>query len=96
MADEQNGWLEITSEPTPRGVDAPPVERFASIFPWIRSLSMADQGACARSLAASAGTDRLDTELTAWRETATAVAAGLGSVKVEWLDDDAAQAVDRP
>jgi hypothetical protein len=90
MADEQNGWLEITSEPTPRGVAAPPVERFASI------LSMADQEACAGSLAASVGTDRLDTELTAWRETATAVAAGLGSVKVEWLDDDAAQAVDHP
>jgi hypothetical protein len=57
---------------------------------------MADQEACAGSLAASVGTDRLDTELTAWRETATAVAAGLGSVKVEWLDDDAAQAVDHP
>lgn len=40
MADEQNGWLEIVSEPTPRGVAAPPVERFASIFPWIRSLSL--------------------------------------------------------
>jgi hypothetical protein len=32
-------------------------------------------------------------ELTAWRETATAIAAGLGKEPVEWLDE--AEAVER-
>lgn len=32
MADEQNRWPEITPEPTQRGVEVPPVERFSSIF----------------------------------------------------------------
>lgn len=33
-------------------------------------------------------------ELTAWRETATAIAAGLGQAPVEWLDDSLV--VERP
>jgi len=51
----------------------------------MQSLSLADQEACARNLAAAAGADRLDTDLTACRETATAVAAGLGNADLEWL-----------
>jgi hypothetical protein len=33
-------------------------------------------------------------ELNAWRETATAIAAGLGKETIEWLDD--AETVERP
>lgn len=41
-----------------------------------------------------AGTQRMDAELTAWKETATAVAAGLGRTEPEWLEKP--RAVDRP
>lgn len=94
MADEQNGWPESTPKPMPRSVDASPVERFASIFPWMRSLSLSDQEACARSLASAASPELLVAELTAWRETAAAVAAGLGRAELEWLNDG--EAVERP
>ncbi|WP_170092331.1 hypothetical protein [Mycobacteroides abscessus] len=64
---------------------------------WMRVLSPADRAACARDLAAAA-TDResFDMELTSWRETATAIAAGLDqTANLEWLDagDDV---VERP
>ncbi|MCV7143562.1 hypothetical protein [Mycolicibacterium fortuitum] len=58
---------------------------------WMRVLSPADQAACARDLAAAEDPQQ---ELTAWRETATAIAAGLDQVEVEWLDGD--EVVERP
>lgn len=64
---------------------------------WMLALSPADRAACARDLAAAA-TDResFDMELTAWRETATAIAAGLNQPDLEWLDRDDGEVVERP
>lgn len=86
MADEQNGWPEITPKPTPGSVSASSVERFASIFPWMRSLSLPDQEACADDLASAASPELLVAELRSWKETAAAVAAGYRDVELEWLD----------
>ena len=77
-------------------------ERMAKAFPWMLALSSADQATCARNLVdaarASFSTDQPHlalAELTSWRETATAVAAGLGQADVEWLDGDD-ETVERP
>jgi hypothetical protein len=78
-------------------------ERMSRAFPWMLALSPADRETCARDLLdaarASFSTDQshlVTVELAAWKETATAVAAGLGRVDLEWLDDEADQIVDRP
>jgi hypothetical protein len=78
-------------------------ERMSRAFPWMLALSPADRETCARDLLDSArasfSTDQshlVTVELAAWKETATAVAAGLGRVDLEWLDDEADQIVDRP
>jgi hypothetical protein len=66
-------------------------------------LAGADRESCAQDLVdaarASFSTDQPHlaiAELTSWKETATAVAAGLssGSAGLEWLDDD--ETVERP
>lgn len=76
-------------------------ERMAKAFPWMLALSPADQESCAQDLVdaarASFSTDQpylAMAELTSWRETATAIAAGLGSVDLEWLDKS--ETVERP
>lgn len=78
-------------------------ERMAKSFPWMLALSPADRDTCARELVdaarASFSTDQPHlaiAELTSWKETATAVAAGLGSADLEWLDDDTDDRVERP
>lgn len=81
-------------------------ERMAKAFPWMLALSSADRESCAQDLIdaarASFSTDQPHlavAELTSWKETATAVAAGLGSHELEWFDsddDDAAEIVERP
>lgn len=86
MADEQNGWPGIAPDPTPLGVDASDVARFASIFPWMRSLSKADREACTKDLASAASREVLVAELRSLRETAAAVAAGYGDASLDWLD----------
>lgn len=60
----------------------------------VLALSPADRESCAQELVdaarASFSTNQLQlpiSELTSWKETATAVAAGLGSADLEWLDD---------
>lgn len=75
--------------------------RMAKVFPWMLALSPSDREACAQDLVdaarASFSTDQPHlaiAELTSWKETATAVAAGLGSADVEWLDED--EPVERP
>lgn len=75
--------------------------RMSDRFPWMLALSQADQDACADAvLAAARGSFATNqphmaiAELTGWRETATAIAAGLGKEPVEWLDE--AEAVERP
>ncbi|MDA3804849.1 prevent-host-death protein [Clavibacter sp. CT19] len=67
--------------------------RMAQRFPWMLALSAADQESCARELVDAArasfstGQPHLAiAELTSWRETATAIAAGLAPSPVEWLD----------
>jgi hypothetical protein len=76
-------------------------ERMAVQFPWMLALNDEDQAACAadlmRAARASFATGHAHlaaAEVTAWRETATAVVAGLGSTSVEWLD--APVPVERP
>ena len=79
-------------------------ERMAKAFPWMLALRPADRETCADNLVdaarASFSTDQPHlavAELTSWKETATAMAAGLGNVDLEWLDDDeASEPVERP
>jgi hypothetical protein len=75
--------------------------RMSDRFPWMLALSPADQEACANGVLAAARASFAThqphlavAELTSWRETATAMAAGLGKESVEWLDE--AEAVERP
>ena len=81
--------------------DKPLEVGMAQLFPWMLALSPADQAECAKNVldaaraSFSTGQAHLAVaELTSWRETATAIAAGLGSQPVEWLDD--AEPVERP
>lgn len=76
-----------------------PAERESSTrsFPWMLAISPNERTACERDLAEAGRTDQphlVATELTSWKETAAAVAAGLGNVDLEWLDED--EAVERP
>ena len=77
------------------------VTRMIDRFPWMLALSPADQQACANDILSAARASFATNqphlaiaELTAWRETATAIAAGLGQEPVEWLDDSVV--VERP
>lgn len=70
-------------------------------YPWMFALSAADREECARDVLESArasfstGKAHLAVlALTSWRETADALAAGLGREPVEWLDE--AEPVRRP
>ncbi|WP_042164737.1 type II toxin-antitoxin system Phd/YefM family antitoxin [Streptomyces sp. NBRC 110035] len=78
-------------------------ERMSKAFPWMLALSPADRESCAQHLVDAArasfatGQSHLAiAELTSWKETATAIAAGLssGSAGLEWFDDD--ETVERP
>jgi dsDNA-binding SOS-regulon protein len=76
-------------------------ERMAENFPWMLALSAEDREQCAKELLEAArasfatGQAHLAfAELTAWQETATAIAAGLGRAPVEWLEVD--ETVERP
>ncbi|MCX2749226.1 prevent-host-death protein [Arthrobacter sp. MI7-26] len=77
-------------------------DRMSDRFPWMLALSPADRSTCASEIVAAARASFATkqahlaiAELTAWRETATAIAAGLGNEPVEWLDD-LSEAVERP
>ncbi|MBE7371811.1 prevent-host-death protein [Dermacoccus barathri] len=81
--------------------DGPLSERMASRYPWMYALSTAEREQCATDLVEAArasfstGQPHLAiTKLTSWRETATAIAAGLGTEPVAWLDDE--PVVERP
>lgn len=70
-------------------------------FPWMLALSEGDRGRCAQDIVdaarASFSTHQPHlavAEITSWRESATAIAAGLDKRKVEWLDEP--ESVDRP
>ncbi|THA29271.1 type II toxin-antitoxin system Phd/YefM family antitoxin [Streptomyces sp. A1277] len=75
--------------------------RMAKVFPWMLALSPSDRESCAQDLVdaarASFSTNQPHlaiAELTSWKETATALAAGLGSPDLDWLDED--ETVERP
>lgn len=66
-------------------------ERMADRFPWMHALSASAQQECAVDLVCAAraafATEQPHLaiiELTAWRETAQAIAEGLGPVDVDW------------
>ncbi|MCS5732898.1 prevent-host-death protein [Herbiconiux daphne] len=76
-------------------------ERMANAYPWMLALGQADRVRCAADLVdaarASFATGQahlIAAELTSWRETATALAAGLVDSPVDWLGDEIR--VDRP
>lgn len=78
-------------------------ERMSDRFPWMLALSVEDRELCATEILAAARASFATkqphlaiAELTAWRETATAMAAGLGKTRVEWLDENDAETVARP
>ena len=88
----------IAAATTERGSLA---ERMSDKFPWMLALSAADRELCATELLEAArasfatGQAHLAVaELTAWEETAIAIAAGLGASPVEWLAAD--ELVERP
>ena len=69
-------------------------ERMAKPFPWMLALSPADRATCAQELLdaarASFATDQPHlaiAEMTSWKETAAAIAAGLRTIDVKWLAD---------
>jgi hypothetical protein len=75
--------------------------RMSDRFPWMLALSEADREACSSEIVAAARASFATNQhhlavaaLTAWRETATAIAAGLGKEAIEWLDDS--ETVERP
>lgn len=83
--------------------DGPLVARMSRAFPWMLALSPEDRSVCARDLVdaarASFSTEQPHlalSELTSWRETATAVAAGLSRADLDWLDSDDESVVGRP
>lgn len=72
-------------------------------FPWMLALSPQDRVTCAQDLVDAArasfstGEPHLAlAELASWKETATAVAAGLGQADLDWLDSDGDSLVERP
>ena len=76
-------------------------ERMAGLFPWMLALSPDGRAVCARALVdaarASFSTGQAHlavAELTSWRETAAALAAGLHAAPADWLET--AEPVERP
>lgn len=72
-------------------------DRMADRFAWMLALSDEDRRTCAKDLLdaarasfATGESHRAIAEMTAWRETAVARAAGLGATPVEWLDEPVA------
>lgn len=70
-------------------------DRMANHYPWMFALSPSERDECAREVLnaarASFSTQRPHlavAELHSWHETAEAIAAGLGEVETEWLDED--------
>lgn len=69
-------------------------DRMAVQFPWMLALSQADRNQCAKELVdaarASFATGQAQLaliEITAWSESASAIAEGLHLLPVDWLDE---------
>ncbi|MFN3865939.1 MAG: prevent-host-death protein [Demequina sp.] len=76
-------------------------DHLADAYPWMLALSTEDREECATDVLNAAraafetGHAHLAVaELTSWRETALAIAAGLGAEPVQWLYED--EPVERP
>lgn len=105
-AENRNRMLQFAAQLIGVAVDddGPLAGRMSKAFPWMLALSPEDRAICAQDLVdaarASFSTDqphRVLSELTSWKETATAIAAGIGQSEVEWLDaDDDDAVVERP
>lgn len=104
-ADSRNRMLEFAAQLIGVAVDSdgPLAGRMSKAFPWMLALSPDDRSTCAQDLVdaarASFSTDQphlVLAELTSWKETASAVAAGLGRGEPEWLEGDDAVVVERP
>jgi len=74
--------------------DGPLEERMANRFPWMLALKNESRKQCADDLVTAAraalatGQAHLAiAELTSWRETAVAIAAGWNTIEPEWLDE---------
>lgn len=77
------------------------VEKMSEALPWMLELPAADRETCAKELTDAAAAalahgdpELANAELISWRETAAALADGLGSSPIEWLDE--AMPVERP
>lgn len=82
--------------------EGPLSKRMTQAFPWMLALSPADRETCAQELVDAArasfstGQPYLAiADLTSWRETAAAIAAGLGTADLDWFDDEV-EIVERP
>lgn len=76
-------------------------DRMANALPWMLALGPEDRAHCASDVVSAARASFATGQaslaaaaITSWRETATALAAGLGDSRVEWLDED--DPVERP
>ncbi len=103
-AESRNRMLEFATQLIGVAVEdnGPLAERMPKAFPWMLALSPDDRATCAQDLVdaarASFSTDQphlVLAELTSWKETATAIAAGLNRREPEWMEDDDAL-VERP
>lgn len=79
------------------------IERMSDHYPWMLALSTANQEAAANEILESARASFATHQahlaistLHAWRETATAIAAGLGTTPTTWLHSEISEAVERP
>ena len=78
-------------------------QRMSDHYPWMLALSESDREQCADDILSAArasfATNQAHlaiAELTAWRETAIALAAGLGTTQVDWLESEDDEVVERP
>ena len=78
-------------------------ERMSDRFPWMLALNVKDRELCATEILVAARASFATkqphlaiAELTSWRETATAMAAGFNTATVDWLDADDIEDVERP
>lgn len=101
-AEARAGLLELAAQliTVTSGDGGTLAQRMATAFPWMLALSPADQASCARELldaaCASFATGQAHlamAELTSWKESATAIAAGLPGAEEQWLEGGV---VDRP
>lgn len=95
-AGNRDRLLELAAQLITASLDDDPLPAsMTKLFPWMLALPPADRDACARELLdaarASFATEQAHlaiATLTAWEETASAMAAGLGNTEITWRDDE--------